>query len=63
VYKIRKKGGTKFVWVMLVTLLAMFVVVALRVLSTGGEDNWICLNGRWVEHGKPSSPMPTAVCK
>jgi len=43
------------------------VVVGLAVLVLGlrflsGEDNWICSNGEWVAHGKPSSPMPNLYC-
>ncbi len=32
----------------------------IRLLS--GEDNWICVNGTWVMHGKPSAPKPTKAC-
>lgn len=28
----------------------------------GGEDTWICSNGQWVKHGKPSKPMPQTGC-
>ncbi len=27
-----------------------------------GEDNWICSNGTWVKHGKPSAQKPTNPC-
>jgi uncharacterized membrane protein len=49
-----------FAFLMLVAFAAMFVV-GLRGLS--GEDGWICSNGRWVEHGHPSFPAPSAECK
>jgi len=40
-----------------VILCAVFV---LRLIS--GEDNWICQNGAWVMHGKPTTPKPTKAC-
>jgi len=27
------------------------------------EDTWICKNGEWVKHGKPSAPMPSYPCQ
>jgi len=28
----------------------------------GSEDTWLCVNGAWVKHGNPSTPMPTTGC-
>lgn len=39
---------------------AAIIIIGIRFLS--GEDNWICQNGQWVKHGKPSAPMPTEGC-
>jgi len=44
----------------LALFLAIFLVFSLRLFS--GEDNWICQNGQWVEHGHPSFPAPTTNC-
>ena len=44
--------------VLLAILLSIFT---LRLFS--GEDNWICQNGQWVEHGHPSFAAPTVPCK
>lgn len=38
-----------------------FIVMGLRLFS--GEDNWVCKDGQWIEHGHPSFPMPTEACK
>ena len=43
-----------------IILLAAFVF-GIRLLS--GEDNWICQDGRWVEHGHPDFPAPQTECK
>jgi hypothetical protein len=37
-------------------------VVAARFLFGGPEDDWICANGQWIMHGKPSAPKPTTPC-
>lgn len=47
-----------------VIVLIVFTVMAiftLRVMS--GEDNWICSDGQWVQHGHPDFPAPQAECK
>ncbi len=28
----------------------------------GNEDDWICVQGKWVAHGHPSSAQPTLGC-
>lgn len=52
--KILKIGG-------LVILVLIIAALSLRFLS-GPEDAWLCQNGRWVKHGQPSAPKPTAAC-
>ena len=37
-----------------------FLTVCIRLFS--GEDDWICVDGAWIEHGHPSSAQPTAEC-
>lgn len=37
------------------------VVAGMRLLSS--EDDWICKDGQWVQHGVPSAPMPTTPCQ
>lgn len=45
---------------MLVAFVAMFIV-GVRALS--GEDDWICRDGQWIEHGHPDFPAPANECK
>ncbi|MFA5270400.1 MAG: DUF2178 domain-containing protein [Patescibacteria group bacterium] len=44
-----------------VVIILAFILMGLRFFS--GEDDWVCQNGQWVEHGHPDAPMPTAVCQ
>lgn len=39
----------------------LFLLIGARLFS--GEDNWICKNGVWIEHGHPSFPVPQEPCK
>lgn len=39
----------------------VFAVMSLRVFS--GEDDWMCKDGKWVEHGHPSFPAPSEPCR
>ncbi len=52
----------RFLYILCVLILfaAMFVA---GVRSLGGEDDWICVDGQWTEHGHPSFPAPTMECK
>lgn len=50
----------------LLVLVPVFVVVLgglwwLRA-SGGGEDDWVCVDGVWVQHGNPTSPAPESGC-
>ncbi|NUM25253.1 MAG: DUF2178 domain-containing protein [Candidatus Buchananbacteria bacterium] len=40
---------------------AAAVMFGVRLLS--GEDDWICQNGQWVQHGNPSFPAPDVECR
>lgn len=48
--------------ILIVILTALAAVFGLRFLLGGPEDSWICENGVWVEHGRPSSPQPIGGC-
>jgi hypothetical protein len=54
----------KKAFLIVLTSLAVLGVVAfcLRFLIGGPEDTWICENGEWVKHGKPSAPAPIEPC-
>lgn len=49
----------KFLFLSLILLFGWFFV---RFVIGGSEDAWICIDGQWVEHGKPSAPMPKKAC-
>ncbi len=52
----------KWPYVALAAFLFLALLVAgLRLFS--GEDDWICVDGRWVMHGHPSFPAPTVECR
>jgi len=38
------------------------LVIGVRLLLGGNEDEWICTNRGWVEHGKPQAPRPSEPC-
>jgi len=48
--------------IILSPLILVIVILVLRFLIGGPEDNWICSNGQWVKHGNPSASMPTQSC-
>jgi len=52
----------KFFYLVAGFLILLFVaVLGLRLIS--GEDNWVCDGGRWISHGHPDFPAPSAECK
>lgn len=47
-----------------IALIIFFLVLAIGgVRLFSGEDDWICKNGTWVAHGRPSFPAPAIECK
>jgi len=44
----------------LIILLIIIVVLAIRLISQ--EDDYICVDGDWVEHGVPNAAKPTGYC-
>ncbi|MDP2950981.1 MAG: Gmad2 immunoglobulin-like domain-containing protein, partial [bacterium] len=43
-------------------ILLVVIVIAGLMIMRGDEDTWICVQGQWVQHGNPSSEMPTSTC-
>lgn len=39
----------------------LMAIATLRIFS--GEDDWICKDGQWIQHGSPSFPAPKVECK
>lgn len=45
---------------------ALFIGLVLAVFGlrlAAGEDNWICRQGQWVQHGHPNAAKPTTPCR
>jgi hypothetical protein len=40
----------------------VILILIVRFVLGGPEDNWICQKGIWVKHGNPSTPAPTTPC-
>jgi eight-cysteine-cluster-containing protein len=36
--------------------------VFIKFVIGGPEDDWICVDGKWIEHGVPAAPKPTSGC-
>ncbi|MGB8602397.1 MAG: DUF2178 domain-containing protein [Rhizomicrobium sp.] len=43
-----------------VLALLFTIVTVLRILS--GEDDWMCVQGKWVAHGHPAQAAPVTPC-
>lgn len=54
------QNKTKFI-IFIIILSIFSAIFTLRLFS--GEDNWVCQNGQWIEHGHPDFPAPTSLCK
>jgi len=52
----------KKTYIVIIIILSIVAAVGtVRVFS--GEDDWICKDGAWVAHGRPSFPAPTVPCE
>jgi uncharacterized membrane protein len=54
----KKERYMKYILIAVAVLIGGLLLI--RVIS--GEDGWICKNGKWVQHGKPSAVKPTTTC-
>jgi len=53
----------KIILYIFVSLFLLFGILGfLRMVVGGGEDTWICVEGKWVKHGVPSAPKPETPC-
>lgn len=43
-------------------LIIIFVLLFIRFVIGGPEDSWICKDGTWIKHGRPSYPKPIVSC-
>lgn len=49
-----------FYIILAIILFTILLIGGIRLFS--GEDNWICENGQWIQHGHPDFPAPTVQC-
>lgn len=50
--------------VFLITVLAIFVLICLKVVQANMNGNtWVCQKGKWVMQGHPTSAKPTTPCR
>lgn len=57
-----KFSSNKTRFIIFIIILSVFAsIFTLRFFS--GEDNWVCQNGQWIEHGHPDYSAPTIPCK
>jgi len=59
-YLLFKKKEHLMKRIILGIIIALVLLAGMRTIS--GEDDWICKDGKWVMHGKPSSIRPTTNC-
>ena len=52
----------KIIYVIIGLAIVAVLVLAVRFIFGGPEDNWICQNRVWVKHGNPSFPEPASGC-
>ncbi len=46
----------------IVVIIVFAALAAARLFFGGPEDDWICVGGQWVMHGKPAAARPTIPC-
>ena len=52
----------KYKKILIIIAIVLGIIFFLRFIVGGNEDNWICDNGLWINHGKPSYPKPEDPC-
>lgn len=59
---LKEEAMKKKYLLILILLFIPLVVLLLRFVLGGAEDDWICQKGEWVKHGNPSFPKPQEEC-
>ncbi|MFA6416326.1 MAG: hypothetical protein WCW56_02465 [Candidatus Paceibacterota bacterium] len=54
--------GRKFWLALLIGLVVILALFSIRFYFGGAEDVWLCQDGEWVAHGKPSTNKPDRPC-
>ena len=50
-------------WILIVTIVILVILAIGSIRLFSKEDDWMCQNGIWIEHGHPSFPAPTTPCR
>ena len=48
--------------ILIILAIIVGIIFFLRFVVGGPEDSWICDNGQWITHGKPSYSKPEDPC-
>jgi hypothetical protein len=56
-----KNQENKMKYTYVVLIVAALFLLFMRGIT--GEDTWICVNGKWVAHGHPTSSQPSYKCR
>ena len=61
--RMRRDKKTETVIGISLVVIAVFAAIAVaRIIFGGPEDDWICVGGQWIMHGKPAAAKPTTLC-
>jgi hypothetical protein len=52
----------KIIYIIIGLAVIAVLVLTMRFVFGGPEDNWICQDGVWIKHGNPSFPEPASGC-
>lgn len=52
----------KFFYILVLVIIIFSGLIAIKLLTNGSNDTWLCENGEWVKHGQPATSMPIGSC-
>lgn len=52
----------KFLFALIAIFVLAGVILSIRFIFGGNEDDWICVNEQWVRHGNPANQPPQSGC-
>lgn len=52
----------KKILLIIAIVLAVMLCTMLTIKGLSQEDDWICQDGQWIQHGYPSAPKPLENC-
>ncbi|OGG35135.1 hypothetical protein A2363_01395 [Candidatus Gottesmanbacteria bacterium RIFOXYB1_FULL_47_11] len=58
----KRRTYATIIGISVIVVVVFAAIAAARFIFGGPEDDWICVRGQWIMHGRPVAPKPSIPC-